>query len=330
MADYPGTVPVFTTLVDDVDDVLAAHQNTPNDEISALATAIGSIGTGLTQASAIDLLAFLQNYRHGLTLSFVDVNTIQVSTGIILCVNSGVSQRVLRKNTSTTNVTFSDIDTGARATSTTYYVWAIADAVGTTVTFKISLSSSAPASSTRYALLGKFSTNSTGAGEIVSSSISNIFSSAPPGSVVQSVSTVTGEVATGTTVMPFDDTIPQNTEGIEFMTQAITPNNASNKLRIEVVFYGCPPNDILTVALFQDSTANALAAGTLQITSGGGGAQYLVAFTYEMTAGTANSTTFKVRAGGSGAGTTTFNGIASARKLGGVMASSITITEIKV
>jgi len=60
----------------------------------------------------------------------------------------------------------------------------------------------------------------------------------PSGSLVQSVGTVTGAVATGTTQMVLDDTIPQNTEGDQYMTRAITPTNASNILEIEVHWMG--------------------------------------------------------------------------------------------
>ena len=49
-----------------------------------------------------------------------------------------------------------------------------------------------------------------------------------------------------------------------------------------------------------------------------------------MTAGTTSSTTFKGRAGLSAAGTLSFNGFGGARRFGGVMASSITITEVQV
>ena len=42
-----------------------------------------------------------------------------------------------------------------------------------------------------------------------------------PGDMVQRVNTQTGAVATGTTLLPNDDTIPQNTEGTEFMTLAV-------------------------------------------------------------------------------------------------------------
>ena len=54
------------------------------------------------------------------------------------------------------------------------------------------------------------------------------------GKVVQVVHVQDGASATGTTTHPIDDTIPQNTEGDEYLTLAITPTNASNKLLIEV------------------------------------------------------------------------------------------------
>ena len=49
-----------------------------------------------------------------------------------------------------------------------------------------------------------------------------------------------------------------------------------------------------------------------------------------MTTGTTSSTTFKVRAGGSNAATTTFNGRTAGAKMNGTFASSITISEIRV
>ena len=145
--------------------------------------------------------------------------------------------------------------------------------------------------------------------------------------LVQIVNTQTGAVATGTTVIPFDDTIPQNTEGDEYMTLAITPKSASNILYIDVtVQIAYSVAAWLAVALFQDSTANALAAIVgYQTTAGGALTQ---TFRHKMTAGTTSATTFKVRAGGQVAGTTTFNGQNTGRIYGGVMASSITITEV--
>ncbi len=149
------------------------------------------------------------------------------------------------------------------------------------------------------------------------------------GGVVQVVNTQTGALLTGSTTIPNDDTIPQNTEGNEFMTLAITPKAATNKLKIEVVVnLAVATTGNLIAALFQDSTANALAAvATYTATSNG---NFQLTFTHYMTAGTTSATTFKVRAGCNNAGTVTFNGAIGARLYGGVMASSITITEIAV
>lgn len=149
------------------------------------------------------------------------------------------------------------------------------------------------------------------------------------GEVLQVVNTQTGAVDTGTTQMPLDDTIPQNTEGDEYMTLAITPKSATNKLKIEIVVHVMRNNTgTICGALFQDSTASAIAAGWSDTHD----ALYAtrIVFTHYMTAGTVLETTFKFRAGPSGAATVTFNGNNGSRIFGGVMASSITITEIKV
>ncbi|MBE9515967.1 MAG: hypothetical protein IME93_03200 [Proteobacteria bacterium] len=150
----------------------------------------------------------------------------------------------------------------------------------------------------------------------------------PTGSIAQVVNVIDGAVATGTAQTPDDNTIPQITEGDEYMTLAITPSNSSSNLLIQVVANVTrdTANDDVVLHLHQDSTAGALAAVQKRIT--GALASEPVLFNHFMTAGTTSLTTFKLRIGGDGAGTTTFNGYGGARKLGGVMASSITITEI--
>ena len=138
----------------------------------------------------------------------------------------------------------------------------------------------------------------------------------------------TGAVDNTTTTIPNDDTIPQNNEGGEFMTLSITPKSASNKLLIQVVMCGGANDGArqITSALFQDSTANALATvGHYQVQSTG---MVTVTFNHYMTAGTTSATTFKVR-GGASIGNYTLNGYNNTtRTMGGVTASSITITEI--
>lgn len=148
------------------------------------------------------------------------------------------------------------------------------------------------------------------------------------GAAVQIVHTETGAVATGTTTIPSDDTIPQNTEGTEFLTLAITPTNTNNKLLIEVVLicaYSIAAQ--IWVALFQDTTANSLAVVGERLDNANN--VYAVVLRHEMTAGTTSSTTFKIRAGSNAAGTLTVNGSAGARLMGGVFSSLIRITEYR-
>lgn len=148
----------------------------------------------------------------------------------------------------------------------------------------------------------------------------------PSGSVVQVVGTQTGAVATTTTIMPFDDTICQITEGTEFFTRTITPKNSANKLRIDVVFNASMNGaSYATVAVFKDAVASALGCGSR---SGGNGTYEQVSFSFEVTAGTTSEITFRVRAGMHMAGTLTMNGDGGARRLGGILLSSITVTEI--
>ena len=151
------------------------------------------------------------------------------------------------------------------------------------------------------------------------------------GHVVQVVHVQDGEVASGTTTCAYDDTIMQNTEGTEFMTLAITPTKATNKLKIDVFanLNADATNKILVVGLFQDSTADALAQ--MNSTESIANSPLLISFTHFMTAGTTSPTTFKVRGGTDAAATVTFNGRdGSNRRLGGRYASTITITEIAV
>tara|TARA_R110000744_G_scaffold120505_1_gene224521 strand:- start:90 stop:656 length:567 start_codon:yes stop_codon:yes gene_type:complete len=150
------------------------------------------------------------------------------------------------------------------------------------------------------------------------------------GRIVQTVNNTVTALATGTTVFPRDDTIHQSNEGIEFMTLAITPTHASNKLLITArVMLGFTVADsVKMISLFQDSTANALATTTnfhhnaTQMDT--------LHLSHYMAAGTTSATTFKIRGGCDRAGTTSFNGQSGARKYGGVDLSSITITEIAV
>jgi hypothetical protein len=150
-----------------------------------------------------------------------------------------------------------------------------------------------------------------------------------PGDILQVQRTDTGAVATGTTTIPHDDTPPQNTEGDQYMSQAITPSSAANVLAVKsrgtFTNSGTGPFNV-SAALFQDSTANALAAETIVV--GTAGYEVQLDLDKKVLAATTSATTFKTRAGANVAGTTTFNGSASARIFGGTMNSYLEAAEV--
>ena len=148
------------------------------------------------------------------------------------------------------------------------------------------------------------------------------------GSVLQVVNYNSGALQTISSSIPADDTIPQITEGTEWGTLAITPASVTNKLVIDVVIQISPDinQSTVVVALFQGTTANALAAAIGDRPWGGG--NITVSLKHYMAAGSIAAITFRVRVGA--VGTAYINGESAARLFGGVMSSSITITEIKV
>lgn len=154
----------------------------------------------------------------------------------------------------------------------------------------------------------------------------------PPGMLVQQVHTAvtsssTIAAATPGGTIPTDDTIPQNNEGTELLTLAITPKSATSILEITFEI-PCACNTSGTVqvaALFQDSTANAL--GVTWAALGTNEGVNVLRLTHRMVSGTASATTFKVRVGTSG-GTVTINGQAGSRQFGGIMAARLFIKEI--
>jgi hypothetical protein len=123
--------------------------------------------------------------------------------------------------------------------------------------------------------------------------------------LIQRVSTTTATTATGTTTFPLDDTIPQSTEGDQYMTLSFTPKISTSILEIE--FYGTFKNSAsgsIGVALFQDSATNASCA--VQGGTGNSGVDGTIYLKHFQTSGSTSAITFKIRAGSPSAGTTTF------------------------
>lgn len=151
-----------------------------------------------------------------------------------------------------------------------------------------------------------------------------------PGQVVQVARTDDGATSATITQMPVDDTIPQNTEGAQFLSQAITPSSAANVIDVEVNAHLSinSATENAVSALFVDSTANALAA--MSSFNTGTASATLHALRKKVLAGTVSAQTYKYRAGPSTSASTRINGDAAgaARKLGAVFNSFIEVREV--
>ena len=149
--------------------------------------------------------------------------------------------------------------------------------------------------------------------------------------LVQVVNSISFAMASGTTQIPNDDTIPTSSEGtaLAALDTAITPTNAANTLIVMVnfPFLECSGAANLQVALYQDSSA-AIAATTAESAGGTAGLCVQLNYIKEGSIGT-SSTTFKIRYGAASSVTNTVNGYNGARKLGGVAPASMTVMEIR-
>lgn len=134
------------------------------------------------------------------------------------------------------------------------------------------------------------------------------------------------------TDIPLDDTIPQITEGTEIVTATITPTSASNRVRVRFSGFAsnngaCCGTGTVTVALFQDATANALTAVTHRA-GVGASSPAQVTLEHEYVPGTTSTITLRIRTGRSGGGNLRYNGTNTARYFGGVAAATLVLEEI--
>ena len=119
------------------------------------------------------------------------------------------------------------------------------------------------------------------------------------GKLGQVVTTTTASTSTNSTTIPADDSIPQNDEGDEILTLAITPANASSKLMIFVTigtWYNSASAQTKVAALFKDSDANAIFSIA---DSTNDDYAKVCDFHWTQTAGSTSSQTFKLRVGSS-------------------------------
>lgn len=153
------------------------------------------------------------------------------------------------------------------------------------------------------------------------------------GKILQIVNTQSGAyVNLGATTIPLDDTIPQITEGnaITALNTAITPASTNNKILVEVVVQLSHVYTYGELCLFNTDihATNAIAVASIPYCGDAYTAE--ARLLYYGTAPVAAATTYQVRVGNHQASNWHLNGRSTvgARDFGGVLISSMTITEI--
>lgn len=137
--------------------------------------------------------------------------------------------------------------------------------------------------------------------------------------------------ATGlTTILPTDDTIPQNTEGNEILSASITPKKSTNRIR--ATFHGflnvSPATANASAAMFRDDSANAINASSGA--TGNTGRPWQVSMQSEFVVGSTTPKTVTVRVGPSAAGTAYVNNAtAGTRAFGGIARATLILEEIQ-
>ena len=132
-------------------------------------------------------------------------------------------------------------------------------------------------------------------------------------------------VVTCSGTIPYDNSIPQNSEGTEVLSGSFTPQSASSILEIEVYVVGALSTSAnVCVALFKDTTADAIAS----VWSYNVAQAVIYRLRHRMASPGTSAVTFAVRAGGS-TGTFYVNGNSSGTRVGGgVQLASILVKEL--
>lgn len=131
-----------------------------------------------------------------------------------------------------------------------------------------------------------------------------------------------------TTIIPIDDTIPQNTEGTEILTSAITPKFSSSKILVRFAAQVSGASVVsIVAALFRDAAASALASNF--VTQDAANFARPLSLTYLDSPSTTSGLTYRIRVGPGSAGTIRLNGSTLQRFLGGTIRATLTLQEIK-
>jgi len=140
------------------------------------------------------------------------------------------------------------------------------------------------------------------------------------------VDTTDAAVATFTTQVPLDDTIPQITEGDSAISGAITLNVSSHRVQIHCAgWISANANTQAVISVYRNSVVDAIHSMVVETANG----DYVAfAFAHIDTPALSTEVTYSVRIGPVGANTITLNGAGGARMLGGAASLELILAEL--
>ena len=158
-----------------------------------------------------------------------------------------------------------------------------------------------------------------------------------PGDVTFEGLAIEGQVRTGTTTIPDDDTIPQASEGDQLIIDSVAVPfdldlaNGSRYCIHEIdctAFYSNSASVVETLAVFCNNAVGCVAA--VQSKAQAAATQNTLSLFTARIPGHILETTYTARIGGASAGTTTLNGVSGAGKMGGMARSSLRVRRISM
>lgn len=151
----------------------------------------------------------------------------------------------------------------------------------------------------------------------------------PAKTPVQLASASSSALVTTSSAMPNDNTIPQSSEGVEFLTVAITPRYANSKLLILVNSFGDTSlSRPFSGALFLDNNSDAFYAQPVTPDPNNAGTTTPFNLMTVIDAVDTSPRTYRLRMGPNAGSTLTINGINGSEVFGSISTSTMSVMEI--
>ena len=292
---------------------------------SVTSLSVSGIST-LDITSATNLTAQQLNVSGVGTIATFNNTTANITTGNIV---TGVVTTISGTNLNYTGVSTLGITSATNLTSQTLNVSGLSTFAGVTTHTASLFGTTASFIGVVTATTGNF-TNVSISNAITTVAGKPILNST--GSILQVVQgTLTNYFGTTSTI-PLDDTIPQNTEGDEFLTASITPLSTTSKILVLAVVHVANDSSayINGICLFRNSVSNALAASWSRTVVNNNPVSAMV-LEYLDSPSSVSALTYKLRGGtvgGTGGQTFQVNGGSGTRYLGGALVTTLTLMEV--